>query len=109
MSVTAAILARAVSVEVRSRSKGTYDAKGNGIPGQLSCTYTNATIQPVSGAVLRDLPEGLRTEATHVGWSVLQIALADEIVYSGSVYRVLHVWPRPEDGFTKFAVKRVGS
>jgi hypothetical protein len=65
-----------------------------------------AAIQPVSGRLLQDLPEGLRSEVSYAGWSRTMVAEGYEIIYGGSTYRVAHVWPRPMDGFNKFVLKR---
>lgn len=104
MDVAAAIDAEAVAVTRRTRGTATYDSGGNAVPGAASDTSIQAALQPMSGKRLLDLPEGLRAEASLLGWSRASVAVSDEIIYGGATYRVLHVWPRPADGFTKFAL-----
>lgn len=106
IDVAWAIDAEAVPVTLRTFAGGTYDAAGNGIPGAPSDAPAMAAVQPVSGRMLQDLPEGIRTEVSHVGWTRSSVDVGNEIVYGGETYRVAHVWPRPMDGFNKFALKR---
>lgn len=107
IDVAEAIDAEAVPVTLRTRAVGSYDAAGNGVPGAVTVAPAMAAIQPVSGRVLLDLPEGIRAEVSLVGWSRSSVADGNEIVYGGETFRVVHTWPRPADGFTKFALKRV--
>lgn len=104
MDVAEAIDEEAVEVTLSAAAAGSYDAGGNWVAGGPTSGPIQAAIQPASGRVLQDLPEGLRAEVTLVGWSRSQVALGNEITYSGSNYRVVHVWPRPADGFYKFAL-----
>jgi hypothetical protein len=102
-----AIDAEAVPVTFRPPAAATYDAGGNAIFGTAPDPVPGmAAVQPASGRVLQDLPEGIRAEVSMVGWSRTAVALKWEVVYGGETYRVVHVWPRPADGFTKFAMKR---
>ena len=107
--VAEAIDAEAVPVVFRPPAGATYDRKGNAVPGAAPAAITAAAaVQPASGRMLQDLPEGLRAEVSMVGWSRTMVAVKWEVVYGGETYRVVHTWPRPADGFTKFAMKRVG-
>lgn len=103
MDVAIAIDAEAVPVTFRDRMAVAYDSRGRAIPVAPADTSGMAAIQPVSGHVLRDLPEGLRTDVSHVGWTRYAVAPGLEIIYGALTYRVVHIWPRPGDGFTKFA------
>lgn len=108
--VASAIDAEAVPVVFQPPAGATYDSQGNAVFGGVPASVSGmAAIQPVSGRMLQDLPEGLRSEVSMVGWSRTSVALKWEVVYGGETYRVVHVWPRPADGFTKFAMKRVQS
>lgn len=107
IDVAIAIDAEAVPVTFQPPPGATYDKKGNAIFVPAPAPASGwATIQPVSGRELQDLPEGLRAEVSMVGWSRTMVALKWEILYGGEVYRVVHLWPRPMDGFSKFALKR---
>lgn len=105
--VAEAIDAEAVPVTFQPPAGATYDRKGNAVPAAAPAPVSGwAAVQPVSGRVLQDLPEGLRAEVSMVGWSRTMVALKWEIIYGGETYRVVHVWPRPADGFCKFAMTR---
>lgn len=90
-----------------TRAAGTFDARGNGILGAQGSTQARAAVQPISGRELQDLPEGVRAEVTMVAWTRSSVAVDDEIVYRGDVYRVYAARPRPMDGFTRIAIGRV--
>lgn len=105
--VAEAIDAEAVPVTFKAPAGATYDSRGNAVPGAAPAPVSGmAAVQPASGRMLQDLPEGLRPEVSMVGWSRTMVALKWEVVYGGETYRVVHTWPRPADGFTKFAMKR---
>lgn len=107
--VAIAIDAEAVAVTFYPPPAATYDERGNAVFGAAPAPLAGAAaIQPVSGRVLMDLPEGIRLEVSLVGWARTMVAPQWEILYGGEKYRVVHIWPRPMDGFTKFALKRVG-
>ena len=107
--VAEAIDAEAVPVTFQAPATATYDTKGNAVPGAAPAPVSGmAAVQPASGRLLQDLPEGLRAEVSMVGWSRTMVAVKWEVGYGGETYRVVHTWPRPADGFTKFAMKRVG-
>lgn len=105
--VAEAIDAEAVPVTFQAPAGATYSPQGRAVPGAAPDPVPGmAAIQPASGRMLQDLPEGLRPEVSMVGWSRTMVALKWEVVYGGETYRVVHTWPRPADGFTKFAMKR---
>ena len=105
--VASAIDAEAVSVTFQPPAVATYDSKGNAVLGDDPDALDGlAAIQPASGRMLQDIPEGLRAEVTMVGWSRTMVALKWKVVYGGETFRVVHTWPRPADGFTKFAMAR---
>lgn len=105
--VAEAIDDEAVPVVFQAPPGATYDARGNAVRAAAPAPLPGmAAIQPASGRMLQDLPEGLRPEVSMVGWSRTMVALKWEVVYGGETYRVVHTWPRPADGFTKFAMKR---
>lgn len=79
--VAEAIDAEAVPVTFQPPAGATYDAKGNAVPGALPDSVPGAAaIQPVSGRMLQDLPEGLRSEVSMVGWSRTMVAVRWEVV-----------------------------
>lgn len=109
IDVAEAIDAEAVPVTFLPPPAATYDARGNAVFGAAPASLAGAAaIQPVSGRVLLDLPEGIRQEVSLVAWARTMVAPQWEILYGGEKFRVVHVWPRPMDGFSKFALKRVG-
>lgn len=108
VDVALAIDAESEPVTWTSVSAGTYDARGNGIPGAQTDTQTRAAIQPITGRELQDLPEGVRAQVSMVGWTRASVAVDDEIVYRGDTYRVFAAKPRPMDGFTRIALGRIG-
>ena len=106
IDVAAAIDAEAVPVTLTTVAPGTYDAGGNYIPGPSSTATIFTAMQPVTGQALKDMPEGIRTEAEWLVWSRSPIAVNNEITAAGTDYRVLFVWPRLRDGFYRAAVGR---
>ena len=108
VDVAEAIDDEAVPVMFKAPAGAVYDARGNAVPEAAPDPFPGAAaVQPASGRMLQDLPEGLRAEVSMVGWSRTMVALKWEVVYGAETYRVVHVWPRPADGFSKFAMKRV--
>lgn len=105
--VAEAIDAEAVPVTFQAPAGATYDTKGNAVRDDAPDPVSGmAAVQPASGRMLQDLPEGLRAEVSMVGWSRTMVAVKWEVVYGGETFRVVHTWPRPADGFTKFAMAR---
>ena len=107
IDVALAIDAEAISVDHTTKAAGAYNLDGNFVPGAETTASIFATIFPASGNSLRDMPEGIRTDAQWVLWSRVSIAVDDRIDNAGVNYRVLYTWPRPEGGFTKAALGRV--
>lgn len=93
----------------RSRiSAGSYDGNGNYVPGSIFNSAIKAVVQPVKGAQLMDMPEGIRTEAGWIIWSRSDIAINDRITDDGVTYRVIFLWPRNRDGeFYRAALGRL--
>lgn len=107
IDVAEAIDDEAVAVTFQPPAGATYTKGGDAVPGaRPNAVLGMAAIQPASGRMLQDLPEGLRAEVSMVGWSRTMVALKWEVVYGEDTFRVVHVWPRPADGFCKFAMKR---
>jgi hypothetical protein len=108
MDVAEAIDDEAVPVTFKPPAGATYTKGGDAVLGAAPAPVPGmAAVQPSSGRMLQDLPEGLRSEVSMVGWSRTMVAVKWEVVYGGETFRVVHVWPRPADGFCKFAMKRV--
>lgn len=99
LNVGIAIDAFAVSVTRTRRAAGSYNADGVWVEGAPTATALNAAIQPVSGRELKDMPEGIRTEAKYIAWSRSDLVIDDTIAHKGSNYRVMFVWPRDEGVF----------
>lgn len=109
MDVAEAIDAESVPALLRPKADAGYNPRtGKAQTGvQPADIPIMAAIQPASGRALQDLPEGLRAEVSYIVWSRTTVALKDELIYLGAAYRIVHVWPRPQDGFNRFAIKRV--
>lgn len=108
VDVAEAIDDEAVPVVFQAPAAATYSTRGVAVSGVAPDPLPGmAAVQPASGRVLLDLPEGLRKEVSMVGWSRTMVADKWEVIYGAETYRVVHVWPRPADGFSKFAMKRV--
>lgn len=107
IDVAIAIDGEARNVTLTTHAAGAYNADGDFVPGAATSTTIRAAIFPASGNQLRDMPEGIRTEAGWVCWSRSAMAIDNQITADGIVYRVLHAWPRPEGGFTRAALGRV--
>lgn len=106
IDVAAAIDAEAVPVTLTTTAAGSYDAGGNYVPGATATATIRAAMQPVTGQALKDMPEGIRTEAEWLVWSRSPLAADNAITAAGIDYRVLFVWPRLRDGFYRAAVGR---
>jgi hypothetical protein len=107
LNVGIAIDMLAVPVTLSRSAPGAYTAEGTWLQGAATSTPIRAVVQPITGEAkqsslgqaLKDMPEGIRTEAQYVAWSRSEIVLDDTIVYKGGNYRVLFVWSRDEGGF----------
>lgn len=104
--VAIAIDGEAVNVTRTRRAAGAYNADGDWIAGMSTSDTIRATIQPVRGHQLMDMPEGIRTEAGWIAWSRQAITVDDEIAHGGVNYRVLFTWPRAEGAFYRAALGR---
>lgn len=108
IDVAIAIDAEAVTVVHKTRAPDSYDTRGNAVFGAANDDVNiQASVQPVSGRVLQDLPEGVRFQVNYVMWTRTSVNEDDTIGYNGQDYRVLHIWPRPMDGFRKAALGRL--
>jgi hypothetical protein len=107
IDVAIAIDGEAKNVTLTMGADGSYDADGNFVHGTTTPTTIRAAIFPATGNALKDMPEGVRTEAGWLCWSRSAIAVDDQIADGGIVYRVLFVWPRPEGGFYRAALGRM--
>ncbi len=99
---------RAWTVSRTTKGSGYYNDDGEWVAGAPVVTDIRAVVQPVKGAQLMDMPEGIRTEAGWIIWSRSLIALDDQIASKGINYRVLFVWDREQDGeFYRAALGRL--
>ncbi len=106
MDVAIAIDAEAVTVAYRAVGAGAgYDAStGKANAAVVAPVNIKAAIQPASGAVLMQVPEGLRSEVQYTAWSRTVVALNGQIDYGGRAFKIIYLWPRPMDGFNRFAL-----
>jgi hypothetical protein len=107
IDVAIAIDGEARNVTLTTRAAGSYNADGDFVPGTATTSTIRAAIFPASGNALRDMPEGIRTEAGWLCWSRGAISVDDQIADGGITYRALFVWPRPEGGFHRAALGRM--
>jgi hypothetical protein len=106
IDVAIAIDGEAKNVTLTTRAAGSYDADGNWVAGTATATTIRAAIFPASGNALKDMPEGIRTEAGWLLWTRSAVAVDDLITDGSIIYRVLFAWPRPEGGFYRAALGR---
>lgn len=94
-----------LTLQVITRGVDSYDADGNGVKGAESAPVDiKADVQPVSGKTLQDLPEGVRDEVEHVLWTPFDLQTDHVVLFQGNRHRVVKIWSRREDGFTKAAI-----
>ncbi|MGV4796130.1 hypothetical protein [Rhizobium sp. F40D2] len=107
IDVAIAIDGEAVNVTLTTTAAGSYNDDGDFIQGAPTSATIRAAIQPVKGNQLMDMPEGIRTEAGWMLWSRSAVAVDDQIISGGIVYRILFAWPRLEGGFYRAALGRL--
>jgi len=98
-----AVMAEAVPVTLETVG-GAYNAAGKWVKTEPVQTTIQATIQSTDGSQLRDMPEGIRSEARSLLWSSSVVATGDVVIYKGQRYRAIYIWERPEGGFTRAAL-----
>lgn len=99
-----AIDRRARPVTLTRPGEGYYDSVGDYEAGVATVSTIRAVVQPAGGRELMDLPEGVREEAQYLIWSRTDLTKDDIITYRAEDFRVVHVWPRHEGGFTRAAM-----
>lgn len=107
IDVAIAIDAEAVSVSLTKHAAGAFNADGDHVAGAATASTIKAAIFPISGNDLRDLEEGIRTEAEWTMWTRSAVAVDDQVAYAGVTYRVLKVRPRLEGGFYRAILGRL--
>lgn len=117
-----------VAIDIYSRSltlrrypvtgaSGLYEPGGDwedDLPEPSSISF-NAAAFAMNPNAVRDLPEGLQSQALFTIWSRSDILaednatgrMPDEVLIDGVWFRVLFVWPRREGGYTKAALGAV--
>lgn len=103
IDVAVAIDAEAIDVtRIAIANAGGDYVRGKWIPKVSPPTSSiRATVQPVSGRTLNDLPEGIRSTAKYTIWTRSALVENDEVAIGADRFRVTHVWPRPVDGFNR--------
>ncbi len=82
---------------VTRKGAGTYDATGAHVPAATSTFSIDACVQPVSGKVLQNLPEGHHANETKAIWTTTALRTRDAagapdiIAIGGENYTVFHV------------------
>ena len=100
--------AEAISVSLERKTGGSYNDDGEWQGEVIAPETIRAVLQPATGRQLQDLPEGERTDARFFLWTRSALVSDDVIVYGGERYRIVFDWPRPEGGFTKAAIGKIG-
>ena len=99
---------RALTIQVVTRAADSYDSKGNGVKGaDVDPVDIAADVQPTTGKMLQDLPEGVREEVNHFIWTPYDLQNDHVVIYDGDRHRVVKLWPRRSDGFTKAAIGKL--
>lgn len=102
IDVAAAIDAEARPLTLIQTPAGAYDDGGNWIEGEEQETPFMGAIFAVSSRDLRDMPEGIRTEAKRTLWTRQPVQNNDRIGLGETRYKVLMVHDRSfEGGFYK--------
>ncbi|GFO81226.1 MAG: hypothetical protein A49_08530 [Methyloceanibacter sp.] len=103
LGIAVDMLSRPMTLKVRA--DGAYDqSTGDFVPGAETETVIQASVQPVKGEELKDLPEGIRTEARWLIWSRHELQDDNVVESDGASYRVLTTWPRNLGGFYRGAL-----
>lgn len=98
IDVSIAIDAEAIGMSLIRPTEGSYDEGGNYVPAMEASTTIRGAIFPISGSDLRDLEEGIRTEATAVLWSRKLLLEGDIIETSTGKFRIIKVYNRGKEG-----------
>lgn len=98
MIAAMAIDRRAAPLTVLRNAAPTYNDKGDLVPGVVTTLVIKAVVQPVTGSVLRNLPEELRTEARWLVWSRSELFLEDRFVINNAQHKAVFLWDRSMDG-----------
>lgn len=109
MDVAIAIDAEAIDVPLSrgGTATGSYDEDGDLVAAAIVNSTIRGTVQPATGAQLMSMPEGVRIEAQFVIWTRTALLIDDRITYDGKTWRVVYLWPRPVDGFTRAAIGKL--
>lgn len=91
---------------IARRNTGTYtvtretdgaDVDGRWVPGSTTTLSVDASVQPVTGDAMEDLPQGIRVEDVRILWTVTELRTeksgtgADLIAIGDLSYRVFKV------------------
>ena len=104
LEVTPSIDRFSVTVTHNISTAGSYDENGNWVEGTQISRPISATLQPISGRHLHDMPEGIRAEACWMIWTRHGLELDQQIEHDGKIYRVLHLCKREIGGYTRAAL-----
>lgn len=86
------------TVDVLRKSGGAYNQDGEWEGEVQTVDSFLCVLQPPTGRMLKDLPEGERHEAKFFLWTQSDLATDDIVFYGGSQYRVMVIWDRRSDG-----------
>ncbi|PHP66546.1 hypothetical protein CSC94_12720 [Zhengella mangrovi] len=101
IDVAQAIDDESVTVTLKTKAAGSYDADGKWVAGADSDPLTIfAAVFPIgqNGKNLEDMPEGIRAEVDRMMWTRAAISVEDRVTFAGRTWRVMHVWDRSTEG-----------
>ena len=101
MNLANTVLRWGVPVLYTAPVKGSYAANGDYIPAAQTTATIQATITPVTGRDLKDMPEGVRDEAIYRMWTVSDVFLNGVVNHDGHDYRIIHIMTRNIGGFNR--------
>lgn len=97
-----------LTIQVVTRAADSYDSNGNSVKGsEADPVDIQADVQPATGKLLQDLPEGVRDEVNHFLWTPYDLQNDHVILFEGDRHRVVKTWRRRSDGFTKAAIGKL--
>ena len=92
-----------------TQASGSYDDTGVWVEVESDPVSIRAVVQPATGTILKDLPEGVRDSVNKVMWTEAYVKEDDYIEHNGDIFRVVRVWDWSDyGGYYKAALTGVG-
>lgn len=111
MNLASTVLSFASTYTVVRQDKGVYDANGKFVPAPTTTISVLASVQPLRGKDLQNLPEGLRNEDLLKVYTTTELRVAgdyapDAIMVDGQAYEVQTVERWGEFGYWKAIARK---